>query len=618
MDTRTSLPDVLAKAVSSNIAAFLGCKACDYLASTSTGIHARVSTSTPTVLLVNKDSAAIYDLKSGNYEVCTSIRTSYHDCAAVVCSGCLFVFGDQSSSSDVHKLDLETMAWEDVASMPTGRRGAVALEVEEYIYVIGGRVGGMNTAKTEKLHLDTEEWTSSPRLQFPRAYCSAVTMMFAGARRVYVLGGRGELSVELFEDGVWEYVVNMPVRRDVGCTAIAVSQSIYVIGGWNPPTCPRVDMSIDQLDLNSLTWWSLASADVPHSYFPQALELDGAIYVFGGSPNRPVSRFEPWTRRWKYLPGTGYDAAGGGWYVAHLIPSQACKKRRDVIRGSHELSEAGSPQGTHGADTEESVIQLVQHADAAEQMDPVDAAMFTVSQWAGFIERLEFMDPPAQVAEDDTPSQINESLFLLKLNRNPASARREFSAGPSLKQCRDALEANGHEWKHLSGALIFVHPWQYRRALIALRDEELHPDHIVVAASFEHLLEEAMSPFEGRKGIWVKSRDRFQGTSSSDVATRASSDVAIAGDEAEVSESASSSDAARRASSIVEMFGEGAEVNHESNSTDQYLVVVKRTFITLVPAHSESESAVTQSTTDAHSENGGNPRRNAHESLIFF
>ena len=83
---------------------------------------------TPTVLLVNKDSAAICDLRAGNYEVYISLRTSYHGYAAVLRSGCLFVFGGQKSPSGVCKLDLEAMAWgdmawEDMASMPTGRRG---------------------------------------------------------------------------------------------------------------------------------------------------------------------------------------------------------------------------------------------------------------------------------------------------------------------------------------------------------------------------------------------------------------------------------------------------------------------------------------------------------------
>lgn len=62
----------------------------------------------------------------------------------------------------------------------------------------------------------------------------------------------------------------------------------------------------------------------------------------------------------------------------------------------------------------------------------------------------------------------------------------------------------------MSGAFIFVHPWQFRSAMQGLNHVELKADHIVVAASLEYLVAEAMGMTISRcKGVWMKARTAY-------------------------------------------------------------------------------------------------------------
>ena len=71
---------------------------------------------------------------------------------------------------------------------------------------------------------------------------------FPDTNCIFLFGGRGRLlPVEkcesdiwehiVDESDIWEHIVDMPRGRDVGCTAVALRESIYVMGGWNPHPC---------------------------------------------------------------------------------------------------------------------------------------------------------------------------------------------------------------------------------------------------------------------------------------------------------------------------------------------------------------------------------------------
>jgi len=109
-------------------------------------------------------------------------------------------------------------------------------------------------------------------------------------------------------------------------------------------------------------------------------------------------------------------------------------------------------------------------------------------------------------------------VYILKFNRNPQSMVYALEQGPSLQLCRRELESMGFAWKMKSGAYIFVHPSQYHAVTRALIGRILQKTHVVVSASFEYLLEEALG--EVGKGAWVSARQELslQETSASQIA----------------------------------------------------------------------------------------------------
>jgi len=206
-------------------------------------------------------------------------------------------------------------------------------------------------------------------------------------------------------------------------------------------------------------------------------------------------------------------------------------------------------------------------------------------QHAGFVERhIGVGSVQDEGAEDD-------AIFLGKLNRNPEVVRQALCGGPSLKYCRTALEAEGKSWRHASGALLFVQPWQYCHVLEALGSINLKPDSIVFSASVEYLVEESLASC---RAAWLKTRRQIVSDAfASEAATASSEDVP------------DSEDASHHS-------GKDAEA---ANEELEYVVIVERTFVCLVPAH-RAMAGVTQSSTDAHSNHGKNPRHAASSSWI--
>jgi len=227
------------------------------------------------------------------------------------------------------------------------------------------------------------------------------------------------------------------------------------------------------------------------------------------------------------------------------------------------------------AEVTTAIDEAIHHIDSPTTIDAQEAAQFATEQHAGFIERN--LGTIVDELTDYTDDGLEEELLLCKINRNSKQLRSELREGRSLQQCRDALDAHGVPWKHFSGALIFVHPPQYRMAMIGLKHTELHADHIVFVKSLEYLVEEAMSRC---KSAWVKTRVEIS-SGSSEVAT-------LGGEE-------------------TEPVGEGSEAAEQLGWSEYAEIVVERTFITVVPRHA-SESVVTKSTTDAHLPRIANPR----------
>lgn len=220
----------------------------------------------------------------------------------------------------------------------------------------------------------------------------------------------------------------------------------------------------------------------------------------------------------------------------------------------------------------ETVSFPVVHLDPPARISEQEASQIVSEQHAGFVERnLGCSFGSATSDAEDT--EIQDAVFLSKLNRNPKELRRAFLEGLPLKECRATLEAEGYPVKHISGALCFVHPEQYRLTLHFLSSIELKPDHLVFAQSLEHLVQETMLPWAQGRGIQCKSREQLKLSNSSC--------AACAGD---------------------------SELQDPSMNTLE--LIVERTFLCSAPVLVCGHT-VNQSTTGAESRKGPNPRTKA-------
>merc|ERR1712008_380224 len=180
----------------------------------------------------------------------------------------------------------------------------------------------------------------------------------------------------------------------------------------------------------------------------------------------------------------------------------------------------------------------------------------------------------------DVDADSKDRIFICTLNRRPKELVPTLQL--FFKTCTDALEAEGHCWKLFEGSLIFVHPHQYRSALRSLTGLSMFPSNIVIAESLEHLLEEALAGIG--KGAWAKHREPLH--------VQEDSELASCGE---------------RVDTEVEMQTCSEPEDAFQDETSMVLVE-RRTFLTYVPALLDSASVV-QSTTEAASSNGLNPRR---------
>jgi len=232
----------------------------------------------------------------------------------------------------------------------------------------------------------------------------------------------------------------------------------------------------------------------------------------------------------------------------------------------------------HAQPETETVLQQVLHDEPAAQISEVEASDVVSAQEAGLAERGFCLQEEMQMDEDDD----TDKLFLCKLNRNPRSLRTALCEGRILQKCRSALETAGHDWKMITGALVFVQPHQYRAAMKALVNKDLQPDIIVFAESFEPLLEETMANVMlqgGERSIPAKWRLGLPAMEESDVATQGSEAACVRYDHQHLIDQ-----------SLM------TEFTHE------------RTFLCLVRPLKPSAS-VAQSTTEAEPRQGLNPRR---------
>lgn len=228
----------------------------------------------------------------------------------------------------------------------------------------------------------------------------------------------------------------------------------------------------------------------------------------------------------------------------------------------------------------QSVIQEVDHADTAADLDASVAADRAEQDWA---------DHVAWLIEQGRREEIidSEPVFLLEYTRYPEAFRKALCEGAALQSCRTALDDAQLQWHMQSGAKVFVHPCQYKDALVAVaqRGIGLRPFHVVVAESLLQYVELSLADIPCRQGARVRNRhslgDLPRGRG------QASESEAVDGEHVQE--------------------GQECRDNAGHDGSVEWPLEVKRTFLCAVQ-RLRNPNSVPQSTTEAHG-GGLNPRR---------
>ena len=153
-----------------------------------------------------------------------------------------FVIGGYLKSEGVaheaHKYNPIRNEWKQLASMETGRAGHCTVVLEDLIYVIAGHNTHICLNSVESYNTLSNQWSTVPALTNARRYFSAAAV----SGKIVVVGGYCEIgaltaakiepSCEIFDPFLnqWSVVSSPKVPRGA-CGILTVDNTVYVFGG---------------------------------------------------------------------------------------------------------------------------------------------------------------------------------------------------------------------------------------------------------------------------------------------------------------------------------------------------------------------------------------------------
>jgi len=216
----------------------------------------------------------------------------------IYCFGGRNVSKDYSISINFNEVyDTETDSWETKTPMPTARSGLQACEVDDRIYLIGGRIElesssiSEKSAQVEIYDPVTDTWTfGSPIPMAVAGYSSAVL-----DGKIYVISGVSAGSTytnltQIYDPKKDEWSFGPPIPMSVTAAVADVTtgkkaaKAIYVFGGCNS-TYPLNGQYTNQVYFSETNLWSMA-ASLPVDRAGSAVAvINDTLYVMGGGHN---------------------------------------------------------------------------------------------------------------------------------------------------------------------------------------------------------------------------------------------------------------------------------------------------------------------------------------------
>ncbi|XP_076008553.1 kelch-like protein 10 [Genypterus blacodes] len=182
------------------------------------------------------------------------------------------------TSKGVHRFDLDTRTWNEVASMNSCRCFVSITVLKGRIFAIGGYDGQARLNTAECYDPKTNQWTDIASMHEKRSDAGCTTL----GGNVYICGGYNGTqclsSVERYspETNSWTTVTSMSSRRS-GLGVITFEDRIYAVGGFNGNRINTVEA------YNPITrcWSEERSMPMPRNNFGIEV-VDDSIFVIGG------------------------------------------------------------------------------------------------------------------------------------------------------------------------------------------------------------------------------------------------------------------------------------------------------------------------------------------------
>lgn len=223
--------------------------------------------------------------------------------ATAVVDGRLYIFGgfttdDLAATTRIDVYNPALDVWETVANprqpMPMKVSHIIAAVDGATVWIAGGYAGdhpGQPTAEVWQYNTVTDEWSTGPALQEPRASGAFGKI----ANELHYIGGLSDRDTTHDDHWVlhldnlaagWTSAPPVPNGRAHAAFA-AVDQHLYTIGGQFRHDHDPLDLNLVEVyDLTAKTWFNAASLPAPRSHFePGTTLVEGHIVIVGGRNN---------------------------------------------------------------------------------------------------------------------------------------------------------------------------------------------------------------------------------------------------------------------------------------------------------------------------------------------
>lgn len=183
------------------------------------------------------------------------------------------------SSNHLETIVLFHSSYSQIAPMHSRRCYVSVVELNGYIYALGGHNGVERLNSVERYDPTTNQWTMMSSMLAVRSDASATTLN----NKIIIMGGfNGQSCLNSAEEydpdtNEWTAIEDMQVRRS-GLCAISFNGALFAFGGFNGIL--RLSSS-EKYDPTTKTWTTVRPMSSPRSNF--AIEiLDDLIFVIGG------------------------------------------------------------------------------------------------------------------------------------------------------------------------------------------------------------------------------------------------------------------------------------------------------------------------------------------------